>query len=359
MYSYQECDRESPVEQQALRGAVFQESKCIAPSFGYNPEYTEDEISRLDQPITNYQFFYSEEGTLLRLFYVSRNDKWYLSTHRKLDAFQSRWGNDQSFGDLFLDALAGPFPEVPREQRLVQLTNHLSRDSVYVFLLKSHYRWICTPPDSPQAIHVGTFTPCSEEGAGESSSSSLPSFSFDTTHRLPGFLAPKPATFATWEEASNAVKNLDPLTYQGMIGFTASQGAALKLMNAKYQEYTRIRGNESSLLYRYLLVRHEVPLVYSLLNLYPERQNWFLAVETSLMQIAFSLHVAYINRYVKKQYVVVPGREYQLLKAFHAHYLADRTNHRITLPVVHSILHQHPSLTHALIKQQWKSSTSL
>ena len=354
MYSYQECDRESPVEKQAIRGAVLSVSDTwIAPSFGYNPEYTDEEIVRLDTPIDSYQFFFSEEGTLLRLFHVAGNDKWYLATHRKLDAFQSRWGNDQSFGDLFVDALAVPFPDIPRENRLSHLTDTLSRDSVYVFLVKSHYRWICTPPESPQVIHVGTFMPGGDEGAGESQSHHP--FRFDHTQPLAGFPQPKPVTFASWEEVSQTVRNLDPVTYQGVIGFTPQQGAAIKVLNSKYQEYTTIRGNESSLLFRYLSVRMDASIVFALLQLYPEKQTWFLAVETALMKIAFALHVAYINRYVKKQYVVVPSREYQIVKALHAHYMADRQNHRITLPVVHAILHQHPSILHGLIKDHWKS----
>ncbi len=32
------------------------------------------------------------EGTLIRIFYF--NDKWIITTHRKLDAFKSKWGSE-------------------------------------------------------------------------------------------------------------------------------------------------------------------------------------------------------------------------------------------------------------------------
>ncbi len=43
------------------------------------------------------------EGTLIRIFYF--NDKWIITTHRKLDAFKSKWGSEKSFGDIFKEAV--------------------------------------------------------------------------------------------------------------------------------------------------------------------------------------------------------------------------------------------------------------
>ncbi len=58
---------------------------------------TEEEISFLyknnDWTITE-----AIEGTLIRIFYF--NDKWIITTHRKLDAFKSKWGSEKSFGDI-------------------------------------------------------------------------------------------------------------------------------------------------------------------------------------------------------------------------------------------------------------------
>lgn len=349
LYSYRECERDAPTQKQALRGVVYSASEpptLIVPSFGYNPEYTEEETSTLNLPLDTYRFYLAEEGTLLRLFF--HGSKWYLSTHRKLDAFQSRWGNDLSFGDLFVDALAnvGEWGATVRDARMEHFTHTLSRDTIYVFLLRSHYRWICMPPESPTAIHIGSFV-ASPEGHDECQ------WQFDMTNPLAGFATPTAVSFRSWQEAADHVKGINPFSHQGVIGFT-DRGASIKLMNSIYQSLSAVRGNESSLLYRYLTIRNDHLTVQQLMNMYPEKHNWFVSVETTLMQIAFMIHAAYVNRFVKKHYVVLPAREYTLLKACHSHYLADREKNRITLPVVHSILHQHPSVVHALIKQQWQ-----
>ena len=45
----------------------------------------------------------AHEGSLLRAFCV--NDTWYITTHRKLDAFRSKWASRQSFGAQFVESL--------------------------------------------------------------------------------------------------------------------------------------------------------------------------------------------------------------------------------------------------------------
>ncbi len=45
---------------------------------------------------TNYKN--KSEGNIKQNFYF--NDKWIITTHRKLDAFKSKWGSEKSFGDI-------------------------------------------------------------------------------------------------------------------------------------------------------------------------------------------------------------------------------------------------------------------
>ena len=53
--------------------------------------------------LSRYRFFDSHEGALLRVFYWQ--NKWYISTHRKLDAFRSKWASKLSFGEMFKSAI--------------------------------------------------------------------------------------------------------------------------------------------------------------------------------------------------------------------------------------------------------------
>jgi hypothetical protein len=125
IYSYSSCSNDDSVELKAYRGLVFDHSILVASSLGFTPEYNEESknIEEL-KDISDYSFYKSEEGTLLRVFY---HKKWYLSTHRKLDAFKSRWGSDETFGDIFLKCLDCSFEK---------FTERLNKYHVYFASIK-------------------------------------------------------------------------------------------------------------------------------------------------------------------------------------------------------------------------------
>jgi hypothetical protein len=112
IYSYKECNDQSTDKLKQSRGLIFCGDKFLFPSIGYTPDCVigdgnvqkEEYISELIRNHGSYlQFFSSTEGTLLRVFYYN---KWYISTHRKLDAYQSKWGNSSvSFGKTMEEAL--------------------------------------------------------------------------------------------------------------------------------------------------------------------------------------------------------------------------------------------------------------
>ena len=90
-YCYDFCNNDSSNDIKTARGLVYKDEKPFLKSFGYTPQYTIDNIDNdikkyIKSNIKNLNFFDSYEGTLLRLFYNDINDKWYLSTHRKLNA---------------------------------------------------------------------------------------------------------------------------------------------------------------------------------------------------------------------------------------------------------------------------------
>ena len=53
--------------------------------------------------LTQYHIYDAYEGCLLRLF--NFNNKWFLSTHKKINAFRSKWSSKDSFGLMFQNAL--------------------------------------------------------------------------------------------------------------------------------------------------------------------------------------------------------------------------------------------------------------
>ena len=141
-------------------------------SFPYTEEYTSNQIldiPELQTDFANCKFYDSYEGTLLRLFYWK--DKWFLSTHRKLNAFKTKWATIQSFGILFCDALRHEIKNNLEFSKLFSnydmnesdifeiFKNSLNKNNKYMFLLKNQYNNIivCDSPSDSYIYHIGTF----------------------------------------------------------------------------------------------------------------------------------------------------------------------------------------------------------
>jgi hypothetical protein len=102
-----------------LRGVVVDTElkRVVCSSFGYAPYFVADSLSRdaqrrvdenakvHDLDLSQARFRIGYEGTVLRVF--KHRGKVYFSTHRRLDASRSRWGNTHTFTELY-EQLGGP-----------------------------------------------------------------------------------------------------------------------------------------------------------------------------------------------------------------------------------------------------------
>ena len=106
LFCYNRCANEDTEFIKGCRGLVFHGEKLVMKAFSYADEYNHVEtsvLSELFREFCKWSFYTAYEGALLRLFYFS--GKWFLSTHRKLNAFRSKWSSRESFGALFKKAL--------------------------------------------------------------------------------------------------------------------------------------------------------------------------------------------------------------------------------------------------------------
>lgn len=344
IYSYVECEQNSPEELKQCRGLVFAGENMVLRSFGFTPEYNETQVETIESSVSNYRFFEAEEGCLLRMFYVEQNQKWYLATHRKLDAFKSRWSNDQSFGDMFLDALAEIVSGINRDDLLTYLTDRLDKSQAYFFLVRNtkDNRIVCEGSDRPCVYHVGTL------GVNDI---------FQTETNISDmFQKPKPLAFNSWTDVGEYVKQLDPKKLQGVVGFS-STGAEVKIVSSVYQKFFNVRGNESNLKYRYLQLRSKPDLMQTFLELYSDKMSTFVEIEQTIASLAMMIHQAYIMRFINKQYVVVPKEQYKIIQECHSFYMSDRVKNRITPQVLTWIMSKEslvPTLFSMLRQQQKK-----
>ncbi|GAF74190.1 unnamed protein product, partial [marine sediment metagenome] len=94
------------------RGTVFHGSKNHVQTFPHTREYRTEDREQIENIFPDcapkdLAVFVSHEGTLLRVFH--HNGKWFFMTHRKFDAWKSKWASRQSFGAQLCDAIVAEY----------------------------------------------------------------------------------------------------------------------------------------------------------------------------------------------------------------------------------------------------------
>lgn len=353
LFCYTNCTNSDTDFLKQCRGLVYHKDKLIMGSFPFASEYTTDEVEPLRKEFSNfseYTFYYSYEGTLLRMFFFS--GRWFLATHRKLDAFRSRWSSSQSFGTLFKRALEHQaeinlcFKESLGEgdNILTKFESSLDTTKQYVFLLRNteENRIVCNAPtkEEPYLYHVGTFI-----------DGNLSMNNYGSPENYLHIPMPPIYTCNSVEQLIEHVAGLDYRVVQGIIA--VGEGKFVKLYNTKYQEYFKVRGNEPSIRFRYLQVRMNRDLRNKFLDLYTstEHKLMFVDYENALYEIAKYIYNAYVTRYIKKNFIIVPREEYKVMQECHAWHLSDRTNNKVSLEKIIELLNnQNPVFVNHMIR---------
>ena len=336
LFCYIKCGPEDGSLLRQCRGVVFNDKEIVMRAFPYTVEYNHEEGENIENSIgpvfDKCSFYDAYEGTLIRMF--NFDGKWFTSTHRKLNAFRSKWASKESFGTAFKQALE---VEVERNEKLrnslpdgdnllERFQEILDKDKQYMFLIlnSEENRIVCKAPEKPVVFHVGTFV----EG----------SLVMTEDINIP---YPKKHTFNTMGEAYDYIDSIDIRNLQGVIVF-APNNKQYKILHKEYQELFRARGNEPSIKFRYLQVRMNQRMVDMLLHLYPNMKETFEEYENSLYHIAKTIHTSYVTRHIKNKWSQLPTEEYRVDKACHAWHEEDHKNNRVKLEKVVEVLNTQP-----------------
>lgn len=340
LFCYVHCESTDSDILKQSRGVVFHGDKLVMKGFPFTYEYTIDNnLKNIEEdilPIFDQCSFYdSYEGSLIRMFYF--NNKWYLSTNKKLDAFRSKWASKESFGSFFKIALESEIENNDRLRNALNLDNTtdsisrfqdlLDKDKQYMFLLlnNTENRIVSKQPDRPTLFHVGTFV----------------DFNLVMTEDI-YIPYPKKHNFNNIDELFKYVDNVDYKNLQGVIIFTPNN-SQYKIFNKDYHELYNVRGNEPSIKFRYLQVRMVKKDSDILHYLYPEFSKYFDDYENYIYEIANDIKNAYVDRFIKKNYITVPSEEYQVIKECHSWHLEDRIINKINYDKVLDILNKQPA----------------
>ena len=362
LYCYVNCDNNSSADIKKCRGVVFDEvGNVVVQTFPYTPDLTssntEEITGLLTKPISSYTFYEAEEGAMIRMFYYKT--RWYISTHRKLDAFKSKWASDESFGTMFKksieyeisvnEKLRLSLPDNEEMSLFDKFKTILDKDRQYVFIVLNtiNNRIVCIPPTNPTVYHVSTFV------------KNIPLQFDDNEFTELNIPHPIRLTINSFEKLYDYVDNINIERTQGVMVFE-NGNVLCKITNPTYQEFFNVRGNEPSIKYRYLQIRMNRKMTEMLYNLYSDKIEVFDKYENILYDIACKIFKNYKARYINKEYITAPPDEYNVMKECHSHYMEDRENNKIYIDTVIDILNkQTPTQLNKMIRQHEQEAKNL
>jgi hypothetical protein len=334
MFCYNKCDNEDADYVKRCRGVVFSGDKVVLQGFSYTPEFNETngvELSEIfGNDMSNVLFYESIEGAIIRLF--NFENKWFITTHRKLDAFKSKWSSRESFGLMFKKALQSEFDTNPDFMNFVEEStgddilyrfyNKLDKNLSYMFLVanNSENRIVCLEPTRPRTYFVGTFD-------------SEFNFSIENNTCIP---SPNKCSFSSVSQLTSFVESVKPENIQGVICFLPNN-TQVKVLNSSYQDYFKVRNNEPSVKFRYLQVRNDTEMRHKICDLYPNHIDDFEKYESHINSICKNIYTSYVNRFIEGKFVTVPTEEYEVMQICHTWHKQDRQYNRISMDKIYEV----------------------
>ena len=334
LFCYINWDNHSDNDVKKCRGVIFKGDDLVLRSYPYTNEIAINNFELVEKDFLDYpgqcSFFNAYEGAMIRLFYNS--DRWYISTNKKLDAFTSKWASKDSFGYNFLQALENELIDNLKfeeflgtdnadKNALERMKTVLNKDRQYMFLLlnNSENRLVSDSPEKATVFHVGTFI--------------ADNLVLDDNI---GIRSPEKLSFSNINDVYDYIDKMDYKKYQGLMVFTPDN--IFKVYNHDYHKLLQVRGNESSIKYRYLQIRHNRDDVNILHYLFPEHSNNFVEYEDFIEEIGQFIYESYVNRFIRKQYINVPVEEFGIMKKCHEWHSEDRFENRISIDKVMEFL---------------------
>ncbi len=310
------------------KGIIFnQQHQLIVSNFPVPEEVVvqgKPEMLGLSFPL---DLVHSVEGTLIRLFYY--NEEWHMATSSRLDAYTSFWSARQSFGKQFeeyVETITG----TPFEVFLCSL----DIQQKYFFLLPtSGLNRLGKVQDEPvkRIYLVAVQTADNKLLYG----SELPE-----ERNVWSYLVR--TMVDSWEELLECCQR-NPMIY-----YAPGLEKIVKYVSAEYAQQCKLRNNNQDILAQYFeLLRTDPEQATQLRATYPEANLEHYSKQLNM--VVNYIHKNYYNRYVKKEYTIVPKVYFEWMKKCHEHYLETREKTTVQ-QVYQMIIKQDPKRIISLIR---------
>jgi hypothetical protein len=351
---FEDCNNLSEKNIKEKRGIITDmNGNLVCKTFPFIDEYTPFELENKNNILMtkNLRFFESHEGTLVRLYYY--NNHWNLSTHKKINAFDSHWGSKESFGQMFINALihevkTNKILEYEKEEDIFdRYCMMLDPNYVYCYLVKNtlENRIVCDSPTNPTLFCLGIFD---KQGT-------LQVYDEKQDEKVNSYIeSPLEIKFKSVREVFEYVNNIYYRKLQGLLVYKPD-GTLFKILNMKYHELYSIRGNQPSLKFRYLQIRKNEELVKKLISLYPYKESRFEFYENNLRLLSIKIFNAYIKRFIHKEYIILEKPQYALMMNIHSKYIENKI--KITQELVYNTINDlDPSKLMSLLRSLSKNN---
>jgi hypothetical protein len=253
------------------------------------------------------------DGHQIRLWWNKVTGRWNLSTTRRINAYNSKWSSDRSFGKLFHETASIDY-------------SSLKQDCDYTFVMIHPDAPVVMQPTERKLIHISTFSRTANEEVEEEVTT------------VSGVSVEKPEKFpevTDWDQLESFAEGQDQL--RGLIVRVpmetekqAEKGTVVLRVRCDRMDYSvraSIRGNTKSLIERYLQIRKESPeLMYKFLEYYPDIHEESRKFEQNLVSLRDYIYNLYVGVYIRKSiHFKTFDRKFQRsLKDLHLSYVARR-----------------------------------
>lgn len=345
LFTFTSCQPEDSIDVKINRSVILDNTDTvICKSLPYTTEIEnldDEQFNNLN--LDDYDICPSIEGSLIRLFYF--NNQWIISTNRKIDAFSSYWSSRFSFGQLFMNHLLNIYPN-QMNHVLEYFYSKLNTTDTYFFLIQSNYenRVVCNVPE-PKMYYVGKYV--------NNDYSVLNREPFDSEGSIPQIQKITTEIKSVQDLKDYIMGHVLPFDTQGLLLFNNSTNEQIKIYHPEYRRYWRIRNNVPNLQLRYLQLRLAPETELSqFFTLYPRFRPVADRIENDILEIARLIYHAYVNRFIRKQYVSIPREMYHILKMAHEWHISDRTNNKIYFHKIMTFVNeQEPGLLLGIIRK--------
>lgn len=318
-------------------GSIFTKNTNRLLCFGF-PKTSDVDSSQF--PIE--ETFYASEyivGTLLRAYWDGKI--WRLSTNGSMNAYESYWISEKSFGELFDSCLSRIYNSSTTFNHS-PLLNTLKNSCCYQFLLSDPTVHL-HQNIKPYIYHVGTFN--------------LDTYSYIQTYISNKIHSPKVHTFTTKDQLIQHLSNSREVL--GYILYTDSQTQTprYKYLKDSFSRMKELLGNTPNMYLRYLECKSEGTDIELLMSV-PSIRYYSSWIEKCLHEIITTSYNLYIEKYIKRQPEMFINYFYRpLLHDIHMKYNELRRSNpenkskaKINIGIVHEIITKyHPKKLHFIL----------